>query len=367
MTMTPLRAPLPPADDGPRGAPDQQLLDRLRDAARAEDQGRRDISDSVGLLRRAGLLEEAGARDPAATARALMRIGGVNLSLGRLWEGHVNALRLIDLYGGPRLARDMRARIAQGAFLGVWGADGEVAVTLAPEGDRLVGTKRFASGLGTVTHAVVTLDSGPEVRLALVPAGDPSRQDAGRWTMTGMRATASGHVDLTGIPVSAITWIGAPGDYLHEPHFVGGVWRIAALQVGAAAGLLDEVAARLRQMGRLEAEAQKTRLMTALTRVWGGMALVERAARRAADPRPDPEEVVTTSIAARLLTEEIGQEAIRVAEQCLGLAHFDAAADSGRMARDLAVYMRQAARDAFLMRAAATAFGRDGRLWEMLS
>lgn len=333
-----------------------QVTEGLRAAAGPEERGESPVSRSIALLHEAGLLQDDGNADPIRTARALMQVGAANLSVGRLWEGHVNALRLIRLYGSAALQRTVDARIAKGALLGVWGADGPVPVTLDAGGTRLEGSKRFASGLGTVTHALVSVNSDAGVRLALVDVRDPGRADASCWTMQGMRATASGSYDFSVLAMQ--DWVGGPDDYLKEPHFVGGVWRIAALQAGAAIGLLDRAATELRAMGRMQAEAQQARLMAVLTRAWAGAALAERAALASVDTSLEAEQIVATSIAARIFTEEVGLDAIRAVEQSIGLRHFEAGSDTGRMARDLAVYLRQAARDAFLQRAARQALGR---------
>jgi len=356
----PLSAALSPESDQPVPI---RLSEELRAAAAKEESGDRPIARSVDLLRNAGLLSDDGASDPARTARALMQVGAANLGVGRLWEGHINALRLIRLYGSGDLENTVSRRITKGALLGVWGADGAVPVTLDRADNHLNGCKCFASGLGTVTHALVTVNSGPDVRLALVDVTNPRRADETTWDMRGMQATASGTYDFDKLPRDRIEWIGGPGDYVQEPHFVGGVWRIAALQAGAAVGLLDMAATELRNMGRMQAEAQKTRLMTMLIRAWAGMALVERAAGATTDRHLNPDDIVATSIAARIFTEEVGLDAIRAVEQSIGLRHFEKDAETGRMARDLSVYLRQAARDAFMQRAAETSLGQDGQIW----
>ncbi len=360
MTLSPFNAPLP--TDPERSVP-FGVLTELRAVAAKEESGDRPIARSVDLLRDAGLLSDDGASDPSRTARALMQVGAANLAVGRLWEGHINALRLFRLYATSPLKTAVTHRIEKGALLGVWGADGAVAVTLDRADRHLNGCKSFASGLGTVTHALVTVNSGLDVRLALVDVTDARRGDAATWNMRGMEATASGTFDFSGLSEDAIEWIGSPGDYLKEPHFVGGVWRIAALQVGAAAGLIDVAATQLRRMGRMQAEAQQARLMGVLMRVWAGMALVERAALATTDRRLRSDDIVATSIAARLFTEEVGLDAIRAVEQSVGLRHFEKDAETGRMARDLSVYLRQAARDSFIQRSAETAFGQEDRIW----
>jgi len=341
-------AALPPSNTA--GPVPSDVSEALWAAAAQEERGERPISRSIDLLREADLLTDDGATDPARTARALMQVGAANLGVGRLFEGHINALHLVRLYGTKVQKAGVDRRIAEGALLGVWGADGAVSVTLDATDKHLQGGKCYASGLGTVTHALVNVDSGTGVELALVDVTDTAHADPSTWDMQGMRATASGNYDFTGLSVEQVQWIGNPGDYLKEPYFVGGVWRIAALQAGATAGLLD-------------AAAQKARLMSVLMQGWAGMALVERAAEAAADRHIAQDDIVATSIAARLFTEEVGLDAIRAVEQRIGLRHFEAGSGTGRMARDLSVYLRQAARDAFLQRAAQTALGEDGRAW----
>lgn len=257
----------------------------LNATAAAEEIRSADIAASINMLRRARWLTDDGACDPDRAVRRLCRVGAANLPVGRLWEGHMNALYLAQVHGHSQTAARVDDMVARGAFFGVWGADGDVAVEPALDGKSLVGQKNFASGLGTVTHALVTVSSGRKVRLALVDVRDRARADASVWKMQGMRATASGRYDFNGIAIEDILWIGDPGDYLTEPHFVGGVWRIAALQIGAALGLLDAAANSLRGLGRLDAPAQMSRLSTVAIRALGAAAVTQRAAQ-AADP-PD--------------------------------------------------------------------------------
>ncbi len=351
---------------GPESSPDR-IARVLEGLAAPEETGSSDIDASIALLRRARWLDDDGTADPDLTAARLARVGAANLPVGRLWEGHVNALHLARVLGDPRIAEEIEALVENGALLGVWGADGAMPVVPSPDGKTLTGSKKFASGLGTVTHSAVTVSSGPDVRLGLVDVRDPARADASSWRMRGMRATASGTFDLEGVAMDDILWLGGPGDYLKEPHFVGGVWRIAALQIGGALGLMEATAAELRARGRIDAPAQMSRLAEVSIRALGASALVTRAARAAAPRAPQsPEEAATLSAAARLLTEETALDAIRAAEQCLGLAHFEDGSVTGRKARDLAVYLRQAARDAFQTRVGEAFLKEEGGPWTLL-
>ena len=369
-TMT-FRTQVPPRTAVPVQGLSEEVLATLSRNARAEDRARMDIGASVALMRQSGLLSAAvqtqGGTDAAGAVRCLMLLAQANMSVARLYEGHVNAVDLVHRFGNADLQRRVAAEIDAGALLGVWGADGDEPARLAADGRSLTGGKRFASGLGHVTRAVVTLGTGADVRLALVDADAPDRQDLAGWSMTGMRASVSGNFDLSGLDRTAFQLFGAPGDYHSEPGFVTGVWRIAAIQLGGTFGLLEAARQRLRQLDRLESDAQIARLTGILQRALAGVGLVERAAEVAvsSDGIVDPGRAVALSILARLETEEIGQAAIAAIERGIGLQHFDEVSDTGRIARDLAVYMRQVARDAFAQRAGRTAFCAQHDLLEL--
>ncbi|MGR3485625.1 MAG: acyl-CoA dehydrogenase [Paracoccaceae bacterium] len=320
-----------------------EMLDRLARAAEGEAAGG-DIGPSVDLLLSSGLLDAAA---PKPLAAALVALAEANLPLARLAEGHVNARQLIAAFGGA----------SRSGLLGVWGADADGPCGVRD--GRLTGAKRYASGLGTVSHAVVTVGRDADTRLAVVAVDDPARHRPATWDMAGMRATASGDIDLTGLVPE---WIGGPGDYLTEPQFLGGVWRIAALQLGGTLGLIGAARDRLAAMGRLGADAQIARLGPLIGRAMAAFGLVERAARAqmGEEGRRDPDRAVTLSIQSRLLTEDLAQDAVAAVERSIGLAHFAAASETGRRARDLATYCRQAARDAFEQRAGRTALTRPG-------
>ena len=320
---------------------------RISSLKRALSSGGGRIGPAVRILLTEHDLAAAG---PGSLASDLVAIAEVDLSVARILEGHVNAVQLIRLLGGSA-ERD--------AVHGVWGADADPPVTA--DRNRLKGSKRYASGLGIVDRALVTVGSGEACRLALVDARDPARHRTDDWDMVGMQATVSGGIDLTGlVPV----WLGGPGDYFREPHFLGGVWRIAALQLGGTLGLLGAARAELDSRGHLGADAQVARLGPLVGRAMAAFGLVERAARVAESPEgaTDQDLAVMLSLQSRLLTEDLAQDAVAAVERSVGLSHFAADSETGRRARDLATYCRQAARDAFEQRAGRIALGRTGPL-----
>jgi hypothetical protein len=82
---------------------------------------------STGLLAACIPVSDGGAglahhpTDPQDLLRALVAVGRANLSAGRLFEGHVNAAKLIDLYAADRDRGRLFEAVHDGALLGIWG------------------------------------------------------------------------------------------------------------------------------------------------------------------------------------------------------------------------------------------------------
>ncbi len=168
---------------------------------------------------------------------------------------------------------------ARARFSASGGADGERPVQAKDITGPLDGGKKYASGLGTVTHAMITVDVASRIRLCVIDVRDEARQDGTSWSMSGMCATRSGTFDVTGIDGAAAMWVGAADIYTNEPGFISGVWRIAALQLGARLGPLEAATRKLSDLGRLEAEAQLAHLAPVAIRALGAEGLVMRVGR----------------------------------------------------------------------------------------
>jgi alkylation response protein AidB-like acyl-CoA dehydrogenase len=83
----------------------------------------------------------------------LLRIlGAADLSIARIFEGHVNAVSLVGRYGTKTQLEQLAADIQRGTLTGVWGADDAAGLRRQqqPNGWRLVGRKILASGSGFV-------------------------------------------------------------------------------------------------------------------------------------------------------------------------------------------------------------------------
>ena len=100
-----------------------------------------------------GLGTVRGTMTPLLTI--LRCIGRGNLSVGRLYEGHVNALQLAHQYGSQHVIDQVVGAVQDLRLFGVWNTDDFVTDTGVSITERdgallLVGVKAFASGAGHV-------------------------------------------------------------------------------------------------------------------------------------------------------------------------------------------------------------------------
>ena len=319
-----------------------------------------------GLLAACAPVEVGGASlahhpaSPVELMEALAAVGAASLSAGRLFEGHVNAVKLVALYAEGGARRRWLRDAAGGALFGIWGAEGRDPVRL--EGGTLRGQKLYASGSGVLDRAIVSAraEEGEPQLVLLDTARLRGRLHPEEWSMTGMRATASGRCDLEGLPVGEGDLLGAPGDYPREPHFQGGVWRYAAVQMGAMRAMTRAAAAQLDARGQADAPLQSARLRRMVSacetaRLWLSMA-AEEVERPGAPP-----EAASTAVLARLRVAEEAVALMAAMDDALGAASFATSHPVERRRRDLQLYIRQANPDGLASGAMETLRG-DPRL-----
>ncbi|GJE69862.1 acyl-CoA dehydrogenase family protein [Methylorubrum podarium] len=326
---------------------------------------------AIARLRRTGLLaaplpEALGGRglcDPARVddLRALLtQTGRDDLAVGRLYEGHVNALALVLHYADPavvgRLARDA----AQGHLFGVWNTEPAEGGLVRDKAGRLHGAKSYASGAGFVTRPLVTARLADGRRLMLVMRLEPGeRADLSAWRAHGMRASATGTVDFSGLGPRDGEVVGAPDDYGRQPFFFAGAWRFLAVQLGGIEAVVETHRAHLAATGRAEDPHQQARFGQALVAAETSRLLVARAARIAAAEAGSPERVIAYVNLARAAVEQAGLDVIALAQRSVGLAGFLESHPLERLMRDLATYLRQPAPDFALTGMAAHALAAD--------
>jgi len=306
---------------------------------------------------RMAALGEAGALDAFVTLDGdgavdalrdtLRLVGGADLSLGRVFEGHVNAVQLVHAYGngGRRgtLAEDLAARRS----FGVWNTEPQPGMTVTD--GRLTGAKSFATGAGHLDYALITArDADGAKRMVLVDIADAGeRVDNSGWRVRGMRGTMSGVLDFTGMTGAVI---GGPGDYEREPRFSAGAWRFAAVQLGAAEALVRHWRDHLVATGKGADPIQRARFAASVAATRSAGLWVARAARlaEAADPH-----AIAHVLMTRGIVEEAALGAMEGAARSIGTASFFEGSRVDRITRDLGLYLRQPVPDQARDRAAA--------------
>ena len=314
-------------------------------------------------LRSAGLLQAplpehlggTGLGNPDQTAEllsTLRHIGRGNLAVGRLYEGHVNALQLLQRFGEPAQVARWAADARAGHLFGVWNTEAQPGLQLLPLANgryRLQGRKTFASGAGSVSRPLCTAalpDGGWQ--MLIIPADELVPQyNPAFWQPLGMRASASFEVDFTGLEIDAACLLGQPGDYYRQPWFSGGAIRFAAVQLGGAEALFDETRHFLQKLHRTNDPYQRHRLgemsmLVASGQHWLQAAAVQTAAHTDADTTVAHANLVRSAIEALCL------QLLPLAERCVGARGLLRPEPFERLHRDLTHYLRQPAPDAAL-------------------
>lgn len=305
----------------------------------------------------ANLGSEAGATLPLLLM--LKKIGSLNLAVGRVYEGHVNALQLINEFGTAAQIERFAADARDGHKLfGVWNTEAADGVKIFPDGAgcfRLEGAKTFASGTGYVERPFVNCafpDGGWQMCVVPMESVETSI-DATWWRPLGMRSTRSFRVDFTGVKICRENLIGAPGDYYRQPHFSGGAIRFAAVQLGAAEALFDETRKFLQAQNRTNDSYQRARLGEMAMRVESGNNWLRGAARIFDDYLIDKsaekiERVLAFAAMTRTAIEQICQDTMLFCERSVGARGLMRPLPFERIIRDLTIYLRQPAPDATL-------------------
>ena len=113
-------------------------------------------------------------------SEVLRSIGSGSLPLGRLFEGHVNALELVLRYGDHQRVELVAEEARAGKLFGVWNTDDANGLRLIHRHGRswLEGRKILASGAGHIQRPLVTATDEEGRRLIVLPRlSAPDRAD----------------------------------------------------------------------------------------------------------------------------------------------------------------------------------------------
>ncbi|MEZ0608990.1 acyl-CoA dehydrogenase family protein [Fibrella sp. WM1] len=368
--------PVPPQSSHWHNTPGtlESVLATIADLAPDTDQEGDFPAEAFQLLAGSGLLAatlpgqplDQNGQHTAQLLHLLKRIGAANLAVGRVYEGHINALLLAHLFGTSEQNRRWQADVQRGALFSVWNTQADDGVRIhALDGGRyaLEGHKTFCSGAGWINRPLITGELLPG------PGGDGRRgwqmciiptehakvigQDDRFWKPLGMRASASFKLDFTGVELDESDLLGQPGDYFRQPYFSGGAIRFAAVQLGGAEALLEATRDMLRSMGRTDDVFQKTRLAEMAYRIESGNQWLTAAGTNndtwlQADAADSATRVVAYANMTRTAIEEICLKVMQLAERSVGARGLLRPLPFERIHRDLTMYLRQPAPDATL-------------------
>jgi alkylation response protein AidB-like acyl-CoA dehydrogenase len=317
--------------------------------------------EAFTALRRLGLLGNPPLRADEASQlfRVLAAVGRGDLSVGRIFEGHINALLLIHLFATEDQCRHYQTIASGGSLFGVWNTDLPGDPLLLEDG-QLRGKKNFASGVDGLSHALVTVPTLQGRQLIIVPVAE-LRVDRSWWRPLGMRASGSHVVDFAGVTVNAENFIGRPDDYLKEPWFSGGSIRFSAVHVGGMHAVLDTAVSHLRSARRSDDPHQQHRIGEMAINVGTGYAWLDEASRCWTKIGQISEgSLIASTSAARVAIERAALNVLELAERSVGAAGMIAPHPLERQIRDLRTYLRQPNPDAAL---AAVGAAVAGGLW----
>ncbi|HEX4339961.1 MAG TPA: acyl-CoA dehydrogenase family protein [Polyangiaceae bacterium] len=263
----------------------------------------------------------------------LLEFSAVDLSLGRLVEGHTDAHAILAEADHERF---------EGKLYGVWAAEppgSGVAASRATNGFRLCGLKRFCSGARTLDRALVTANSADGALLFDVDVRAIGvRPLPGTWPAVGMANSDSldVHFDLE-VPGDA--QLGSPRFYVERPGFWQGSVGVAACWLGGAVGCARMLKARF--SGREPDDHVAAHLGAIIADVSAMRAVFERAANEidaAGESDPDG---FRRALTVRQVVEQGCQRVLTATGRASGTGPLVFDAQHARRAADLAVYLRQ--------------------------
>jgi alkylation response protein AidB-like acyl-CoA dehydrogenase len=332
-------------------------------------------AEAFALLRDCGALAATAvtgtARPPAADELALVRqVAGADGSVGRIFDGHVNAVERLAVQAPGAVGDRELTRVRAGeSLLGVWGGEpipGEgppAELRRGRHGEVLRGVKTFCSGAGGIQRALVLArdtDADPKTGPALVLVDVEDRErvaiDTGWYRARGLIASASHRVVFHDAPVLAR--LGAPGSITVQPWFARDALRTAASWAGmadtAVAAALTGLRARPRN-GDLEALAAG-RILTAQRTIDVWLAAASAAMDDSAA------DLAQIALHGRAAIAESCRTLLDEAARACGSHPFATAGTLDRARRDLQLFLMQHRLEPMLARAGAAALAPgDGR------
>jgi len=283
----------------------------------------------------------------------LAEVGGHDLGLCKLFEGHTDALAIIEQLGGTP---------TPGSTWGMWAAEPPQArVKISPAGHMVAlhGRKAWCSGAAVLSHALLTAwDADDQQQLVAVALDQPGVTVTEQgWQAVGMAATGSIEVLFDGAEAQAI---GNPGDYLQRPGFWQGGIGIAACWYGAARQIAEALRAQCGQRPEPHALAHLGAVDAALQAA--GDVLRFSALHIDAHPEDNAELLARR---ARAVVEQSAEQVMREVGRALGAGPFCKDRQFARLSADLPVFLRQSHAERDLAALGQLVAGQSSEAWTL--
>ncbi len=299
-------------------------------------------------------------KDTPQLLQWLKSIGRKDLSLGRIYEGHINALLLIHRFGSEEQKEKWFTDAQNGCLFGVWntGNDQPLAIHLQNTQQFLLsGKKTFASGAGLVQRALVTGNiqgEGKEGWQMCIINGNELSDDAidyDSWHPMGMKNSISYTVDLTGYTGAASDLVGNKDNYYQQPYFSAGSIRFCAVQLGGAEAIFNYSIDYLKSLRRTDDPFQQARIAQMATELATGDLWIQQAGiywDEWSEEAAQKDKLIAFANMTRTAIEGICLTVTELASKCVGARGLGEAFGIGQKIRDLQFYLRQPAPDAAL-------------------
>lgn len=287
----------------------------------------------------------------------LKSVGKANLSIGRIFEGHINALYLIHLYATSLQKENWYAEVKKGSLFGIWNTQANNGIQIMPQLDALEiqGSKTFCSGAAMVKYALITgnietIDrKGWQMMIIDMDLVPRENIDYESWKPLGMKASGSYTVDFSGYQLAQNELLALPGQYLKQPYFNGGAIRFAAVQLGGAEAIADHTLKYLKDLNRTEDPFQKIRLANIFSQITAGNLWLSQAGKNYdawCNETSRETQLIAFANMTRVAIEEICLIIIAESNRCVGARGLMHPFELERLHRDLTFYLRQPAPDA---------------------
>ncbi len=257
--------------------------------------------------------------------RALAAVGGFDLSLAKLYEGHTDALAILAELGGATSA----------GLWAVWAAEPPNGRVVLQSDGTLFGRKLWCSGAALIEHAVLSAwtEAGEPI-LAQVALPQPGvTVETGGWEAVGMAASGSVSVLFDEARAKAV---GDAGDYVARRGFWQGGAGIAAVWYGGAVAVARALASSKRVKQDPHAAAHLGAIDFALRNARA--LLTETAGWIDAHPKAD---AAAAALRVRASVEAAANEALLRTGRALGPSPLCTDAIHAQRCADLAVFLRQ--------------------------